>query len=315
MALSDPPLLDCLIVGAGPAGLTAALYLQRYRRRIALVDGGQSRARWIDRSHNVPGFPDGIAGNELLDRLRQQLAAVGGSVVDAQVASLARNDDDIFVARLHHANADARADATLHARRVLLACGTVDRVPAVDGVAAVRTAGRLRQCPICDGYEYTGRRIAVIGSGRHAAREAHFLAHYSPHVMLASTAAVETDDNAAASSAGDRRVQRLPAPVAAITPTADGVRLTLHDDSRHDVDVVYSAAGSQPRAELAAPLGARCDDIGALLIDAHCRTTVDGLYAAGDVVAGLDQIAVAIGHGAVAATAIHNDCPTPKAPT
>src|SRR3954449_10356965 len=81
--------LDCIIVGGGPGGLTAAIYLARFRRRFVLVDAGQSRASWIPRSHNHPGFPDGVGGSELLQRMRDQLAGHGGMVQSGTVTALA----------------------------------------------------------------------------------------------------------------------------------------------------------------------------------------------------------------------------------
>jgi thioredoxin reductase (NADPH) len=92
-------MLDCLVIGAGPAGLVAALYLRRYQRAVRLVSLPHSRALQIDRSHNVPGFPQGISGRELLQRLRQQLAAVHGEVLETAVTGL-RRQDGAFVAEL-----------------------------------------------------------------------------------------------------------------------------------------------------------------------------------------------------------------------
>src|SRR4051812_27084785 len=91
--LHEVPLLDCLVVGAGPAGLTAATYLARFRRAIAVVDAGNSRARWIPTSHNVPGFPLGVAGDTLLQRLHAQACEYGVSIEDGCIARLERVDD------------------------------------------------------------------------------------------------------------------------------------------------------------------------------------------------------------------------------
>lgn len=265
--------LDCLIVGAGPAGLTAALYLCRYERRVRVLDAGRSRARWIERSHNVPGFPGGVAGRELLERMARQLADAGGTVDEGEVATL-ESDGDGFAAGC--------AGERIGARHVLLATGVIDVVPQVPGTDALRRAGRLRQCPICDGHEWRGRRLLVVGEGAHAEAEARFIGHFSNDVRLLA-----------------------PRTLLRFELHGDTVRAVC-EGAVHEADGVYAALGVHPRNRLALALGARCDERGAIVTDSRLRTSVPGLWAAGDVVSALDQIAVAAGHGAIAATAIHN---------
>jgi len=287
---------DCLIVGAGPAGLTAGMYLRRFHRDVRIVHDGDSRAARIPCSHNYPGFPDGIPGTELLARLRMQLANVAGAVTQGKVEALEAVDGG-FVARID--------GALVQARHVVVATGVVDVEPRLPGIAALRERGLLRQCPICDGFEFTDQRIGVIGTGAHGARETLFLCNYSRDVCLIAGDALESHWE---DELRERAVQRLPAEIAEAQPTDDGrVRLVMSDGRSETFDVLYAALGARPRASLAANLGARLDAQGAIVVDAHCRTSVPGLFAAGDVVSGLDQIAVAIGHAAIAATAIHNE--------
>jgi thioredoxin reductase (NADPH) len=288
---------DCLVIGAGPAGMTAGLYLRRFWRNVRIVHDGSSRAARIPRSHNYPGFPDGIPGTELLARLARQLEEVGGMLHAGEVTVLAR-DHDVFSARI--------GDDMVRERTVLLATGQLDCVPAVEGLDAVHALGLLRQCPICDGYEFTRRNIGVIGRGAHGMRESLFLANYSPHVCLLD----EQPDATGAALAAELRehgVQRVQAHVRAAAITSAGkVELVLDDGRRPVFDVVYCALGARPRSALARQVAAREDALGALVVDRHCETSVPGLYAAGDIVSALDQIAVAVGHAAIAATAIHN---------
>jgi thioredoxin reductase (NADPH) len=270
-----------------------------------LVDAGQSRALRIDCSRNLPGFPDGISGAELLDRLRAQVAGVHGTVTEDEVRTLAHDGQGGFIAQV--------GQRRLTARQVLLATGVVDREPPLPGLDLLRRRGLLRHCPVCDGHEHTGQRILVLGDGRHAAAEAAFLAHYSARVTLAGVAAPapvdSTADSAAGSTAcnGGARFASLPSPACMLWPQRGGGLLAqLKDGGRHRFDVVYVAMGVSPRHALAAPLGALLDGTGNLAIDARCRTSVPGLYAAGDVVGGLDQLVVACAQGAIAATAVHN---------
>lgn len=300
--------LDALVVGAGPAGLTTALYLRRYHRQVLLVDSGCSRALWIDRSHNLPGFPDGIPGTELLERMRRQLGQVDGEVVAGEVLQLALSEDESLDAAQARAEGELSPVGTplqrrtcfsarvgereVRARNVVLATGVVDGLPLLPGLDEVRRAGRLRQCPICDGHEHRGQRIVVIGDGAHAEREALFIGHYSPRVTLLAPAAAMRAD---------------------LLPDGAGVRLLLHDGATLDADVLYAAMGVRPRNALAVALGAATDECGGVLVDARGETCVAGLYAVGDLASGLDQLTVAAAHGAITATAIHNRLPAPRA--
>lgn len=276
--------------------MTAGLYLRRFWRSVHIVHDATSRAARIPRSHNYPGFPDGIPGTALLERLRRQLEEVGGALHEGEVTVLAR-DHDQFSARI--------GDEVVRARSVVLATGQLDRVPQVEGIDAVRARALLRQCPICDGYEFTDRNIAVIGAGAHGMRECLFLCNYSRSVCLIEEQ--PADEPGLVAALESRGVERLRARVqaAAITPDAK-VELRFANGTSRVFDVAYSALGATPRSQLARMAGADLDLQGCVVVDTHCESSVPGLYAAGDVVSGLDQIAVAVGHAAIAATAIHN---------
>jgi thioredoxin reductase (NADPH) len=300
--------MHCLIVGAGPAGLTAALYLRRFRRDVMLLDDGRSRALQIERSRNVPGFPGGIGGPDLLRRLCRQLAEFGGSVTTGTVHSLKSAGRAGFTLE--------SSAGTLSAPAVLLATGVADRKPLeLPGYDALRHRGQLRQCPVCDGYEHRDARIAVLGNASHAAREALFLRQFSKRILLVSHLAPEPLPQsllAALAEAGIRRVGARLTHLCGGAAEAGPALLRFDGADSEAVDVVYSALGVEPRASLVAELPLQYDELGALVADGHGRTKVPGLFAAGDVVSGLDQIAVAAAQGAVAATAIHNML-TPKA--
>lgn len=300
--MTESPLLDCLVVGGGPAGLTAALYLRRFHRQVLVCDGGHSRAAWIPRTHNYPGFPDGIPGPELLARLREQLQRHEGEVRPVTVTGLRRLAQGGFEADL-----DGRP---VRARTVLLASGVVDCAPPVPGSKALREQGLMRQCPVCDGYEYTDRCIGVIGAGRHGAREALFIGNFSADVTLVVHSEPDEIDADLRAELAARPVRLLPGPVSELV-TAPGGRVVMRRKSGGEevFDVVYSALGTRVRSELALDLGAAADAQGCLTVDDHLQTRIPGLYAAGDVVASLHQLAVATGQAAIAATAIHNRLP------
>lgn len=287
---------DAIIVGGGPAGLTAGIYLARFRRRVLLADGGQSRAQWIPRSHNHPGFPGGIPGADLLERMRTQLSDYGGAVRSGTVTSLIRRDG-LFVAEL---------DGENHAAPfVLLATGVVDVEPPLADVMEAVRSGHIRQCPICDGYESIDTDLAVIGEGDHAAAEALFLRTYTARIALLCGPSGRPGDQAQC----DLRAAGIAIrsdPIRSVRPQADGVEIVFEGGSATRFERVYAALGSEPRTELAAMLGLARGSDRRLITDAHQRCSVPGVFAAGDLVSGLNQIGVAIGQAEIAAVAIHN---------
>lgn len=296
---SEPEPLDCLVIGAGPAGLTAAIYLARFRLKIAIVDAGKSRAAMIPRTHNHAGFPGGIPGAELLDRMREQLQAFGTQVSEGLVESLSK-DSDLFIAKA--------GELIYRARSVLLATGVVNNPPRIAPEIhdAALARGQLRYCPICDGFEVTDKRIAVIGTQTHGVNEALFLRMYSPDITLIAPDGDHALSKEEQALLADARVAILDGPCGPLRLEGEHIVVPVRGNT-FSFDTVYPALGSVIRSELALKLGAEATEEGCLLIDTHQRSSVAGLYGAGDVVKGLDQISHAMGEAGVAATTIRND--------
>ncbi|CAO4164503.1 Thioredoxin reductase [Methylorubrum extorquens] len=274
-----------------------------------LVDAGDSRASWIPTSHNIPVFADGISGREILARQREHLARYGVRVVEGAVRAL-RKDEWGFTARIE---AGAGAVREVRARRVLLATGAADLEPDLPDLPDAVRRGLVRYCPICDGYEARGKRIAVIGHGDRGLGEAVFVAStYSRDVTLLTLGQGMDLDAGKRERIEKHGITVIHEPVTGLDTEAGKITvLRTADGEEHRFEVLYSALGLKLRSEIALELGAEHDGTGAVIVDEHNRTTVAGLYAAGGVVRGLDQVVVAMGHGAVAATDIHNRCELP----
>jgi len=283
---------DCLVVGGGPAGLTAALYLARFRRRVLVIDAGKSRAASIPRSHNHPGYADGISGDVLLRTLRTQAEEYGAKIVVGKVLSLERTADGFA--------ADTTIGPVL-AARVVMATGITDKCPDIELLDRAAAKEMVRYCPVCDGFEAIDKKIAVYGPWEEAAGKARFLRVYSSDVTLVPTLPADTDRK---NEEGDFKLATSPA--AKILTAADGIDVALADGRAMRFDVVYPAMGCHVHSDLAIKLGAKSNEVGCLIVDNKQQTTVPGLYAAGDVVSDLHQLVVAEAHAAIAATAIHN---------
>jgi thioredoxin reductase (NADPH) len=301
--------VDALIIGAGPAGLTAALYLARFKRRIVLIDGGDSRAAWIPTSHNIPFFEEGISGPAILGRQREHVGNYGVEPRPGKITSLSRQDGGFLAAF-----SDQRGTTeTIRARRILLATGADDLEPDLPDLPDAIRRGLVRYCPICDGFEASGKKIAVMGHGNRGMGEAIFIARtYSSDVTLMTLGAPMNLDSDQRSKLDEHGICVIEEPIGSLELDGDKVgAVRMESGLEHRFEVLYSALGLSHRSELATALGAEVDDQGALLVDEHNQTTVPGLYAAGGVVRGLDQVVVAMGHAAIAATHIHNRCELP----
>jgi thioredoxin reductase (NADPH) len=297
---SDEP-YDVLIIGGGPAGLTAAIYLSRFLLDIVVVDEGKSRASWIPCSHNHAGYPDGINGKELLRLMREQAQKYGTKIETGRVHRLDKDDDGLF-------SADWGAGAS-QARAVLLATGLTNRKPPMDPELhdEAMARGLIRYCPICDGYEVTDKKVGVIGGGKGGVGEAIFLRSYTADVTLIaphSALDLPEDDRRRLEEAG---VTLVDGPAEAIGCVETSITIDTAEGLL-SFDSIYPALGSDTHTALAAMVGAKIDPEDCCLVcDEKMRTSVEGLYAAGDVVHGLDQISHAMGEGGQAATTIRND--------
>jgi thioredoxin reductase (NADPH) len=288
---------DCVIVGGGPGGLTAALYLARFRRDVLLVDAGQSRAALIPVSHNFPAFPHGVTGPGLLARLHEQLQPYPIDIASGQVEAIVSNDETFAI---------QYAGRSVLARTVIVATGIADQGLSAANWRAGVEAGGLRLCPVCDAYEVIGQRVAVLARTEHAAQHAMFLRDYTERLTLYHMGEAEAFQAADIECLAQNGISLVHAADAVLEIDVDGRAGVIHAGTRQDFDAVYPMFGCHPRNDLAKSLGADSDREGKLLTDAYHETTVPGVFAIGDVVSGLNQISVAVGQAAIAATHIHH---------
>ena len=296
---------DIAIVGAGPAGLSAALYAARFCRSTLVIHNDDARASRIPKTYNAPGFDDGVAGPDLLERMARHAKNYGAEFLSATVSDARRGENGFELS--------GPGGDVWQSRALILATGL--RLNQIDLPFEVHEAaianGVLRYCPVCDGYEHRHKRIGVVGCDISGAGEALFLRQFSSDVTLlpkaeAELTPAERDDLRAAG------VKTVTQPIAEYRSLNAEFEIMVEGHSEPYVfDIVYPALGVSPRNQLAAALGLHLTEDGKVGAGSIAGTTVEGLYCAGDLVEGLDQISVAMGHGAVAATKAHNwlrDC-------
>jgi thioredoxin reductase (NADPH) len=290
---------DCLIIGAGPAGLTAAIYLTRFRRKIMVADDEASRAKLIPISHNCPGFPQGIPGKELLNRLKQQAKNYHAEIYNLTINNLQKLPGDSFLATTTN-------NEKIQAKTVILATGIIDIEPELPGVHNAISSGLIRHCIICDGYEVIDQKIAVLGTGKKAIKECLFLKNYSEDITLITYPPGEPQlMQKEVEHCEMKDIKVINKKISKVMIANNKVSAFCFEDKQYQFDTVYSALGFQARTELALQLGAKHNQEKRLVVDQHQATSIEGMYAAGDIIEGLNQICAAESQGATAALAVH----------
>lgn len=285
-------IFDAAVIGGGPGGLTAALYLARFKRSAIILDDGDSRARWIGKSHNYPTYVDGIAGLELLERLKRQALKYGVEFLNGRANGCAQ-ENGIF-AVFHEAGA-------IKARALIVAAGVKDVVPAIPGIENAIRQGRIGLCPVCHGYEAANLRVGVLAEGERGLGPTRFLKRIASAVSF-------LDASASGLSDGYRReldcMEVEYVRVSCRDIEIEEAAICCRDGSGavREFDSLYLSFGTRPNTKLMRSLGVALGEDGCLLTDRFQETSLRNVFGVGDIVRGLDQIVVAEGEAAIAAS-------------
>ena len=286
---------DCIVVGAGPAGLNAALVLGRARRRVVVLDNAQPRNHATHEMHGVLGH-DGLDPADLRARGRAELAGYGVEVVSAEVHDAQALDGAVRLSSARGADV---------ARTGLLATGMLDDVPDIPGFAGVWGTSS-HTCPYCDGFEHRDERLAVLASGARGEHLAVLLRQWSGDVVLLSNGPhdLTVDQLARVHALG---IPVIETPVVALDGDDDGRlrRVRLDNGETLDRDALFFYVGWRLRNDLARTLGCRLRDDGSIAVDSEQATTVDRVYAAGNCAEPRALVPAATGSGVTAAVAIN----------
>lgn len=296
MGIAAKEIYDCIVIGGGPGGLTAGIYLSRFRCKILIIDDDHSRAELIPCSHNFPAFPDGISGKEILSRLKLQYENYGTSVVKDHVETVEYNPS----AKLFSVVTPA---FTKFAKTILLAAGVLDFEPDLPNLENGILKGLIRHCIICDGYEVIDKKIAIISDSEKGFNEALFLRTYSKNITLFCIGTPFEISSITKNKLQELNINIICDKIDEVVVENNLIVAFKINNKKYYFEALYSALGCKVRSNLAIELGAKHEEH-YLITNAHQETSVEGLYAAGDVVKGLNQICVASSQAAIAATAI-----------
>lgn len=287
---------DVVVVGGSAAGLSAALVLTRARRRVAVVDGGSPRNA---PAAHMQGFlsRDGLPPSELVAIGRSEVQGYGGDLLTDEVQDVVREDSG-FLVRL-------ASGAVIGARRVLVATGLHDEIPDVPGVAE-RWGRDLLHCPYCHGFEVRDQPLGVLGRGAETVQHALLVRQWSDDVVLFSHGGDISDTERRQLDA--RGIAVVETPVSRLVVEDDALTGVETEDGRVVARAaVFVRPRFRPHDDLLRQLGCAVDDAGWVVADATGRTTVPGVWVAGNVANPRAQVITAAGEGSSAAIAINND--------
>lgn len=275
---------QAVIIGGGPAGVSAALYLARANIKTAIVENGPGA---LARAHKIENFY-GIAasGIKLYAEGLEQARSLGVDIIQDEV--LAVEYYDSFVLTLKHAAEPLPAPA------LILATGTKNVTLNLPGLVELEGKG-ISYCAVCDGFFFRKKKLAVLGHGAFALHEAEYLRHIAAEVTVLTNG----QDDSAAKAAG---FATLTTPVTAVTGSGKLEAVRFADGCELEVSGLFIALGTADSTDIARKLGAQLDGR-FIKVDNHGATNIPGLFAAGDCIGGLKQVAKAVHDGARAGLA------------
>ncbi|MBA2657343.1 MAG: NAD(P)/FAD-dependent oxidoreductase [Tatlockia sp.] len=289
---------DCVIVGGGPAGITAAIYLARFRRNFVIFDTNHSCALKIPLSRNYPGFVHGITGKDILKKLKQQLNSYKIPLIYETVENIIQLDSGKFCVE--------SKKGSVITKNILLATGVEDIEPDLPNIEKGIQQELIHHCPICDGYELINKKIVIIGKGKEGLKEALFIRNYTPHIILVDLENTHWSkyDLQKIKEASVRLVTN---PINKMKLNSNALMIYLDEHKIIECDSLYCALGCKKNNALGEGLKAK-QKKGLFVVNKDQQTSIPGVFAAGDIVSNVHQLCVAEGQAAIAATAIHNRC-------
>ncbi|MED3791400.1 NAD(P)/FAD-dependent oxidoreductase [Niallia alba] len=290
-------MLDCIIIGGGIAGLQAAIQLGRYKHKVLIIDAEDGRSILCKSYHNILGYPDGISGSELRSLGRKHAKSLGVTFLKSMVISLKKEDDYFTV----QTDTD-----TFQSRKTLLATGVMDNIPPFPEIYPCLGIS-VYLCPDCDGYEVKDKKTIVIGNGKVGANMALTLLYWTKDITYINHGG-EVLEESVTKQLHDSNIAVFTGKIKQVLADDSQIKgYILENGATFETNHSFIAfGGNKVKSDLAVPLGVEIMENNHIIVNPRTKmTNIDGVWAAGDVVAHSEQVTIAMGEGSQAAIWIH----------
>ena len=305
---------DIIIIGAGPAGLTAGMYAGRQKSKTLVIDKGMAGGLGLEvpLMQNYPGF-DLISGMELIQKMKDQSENYCEILENTVIDSIEKNNDGFYLKTKNSPllmTSDETGEREFTAKAIILATGASHRHLNVPGESEFLGRG-VAYCATCDGMFFIDKDVLMVGGGNSAAQEALYLKNLGCNVKLVHRRDELRCEHHLQKALEEKEIEVLwNSTIEEIKGDLKVESVTLLKDGEeidYKTDAVFIAIGDDPSNELAKELGIALDDDGYIITDKNQATSVEHVYSAGDITGGVKQWIVACGEGAVAAISAYND--------
>lgn len=278
-------MFDCIIIGNGPAGISASLYVRRAGLNCAVIGKDGGALLKTDKIENYYGFVEPISGEELINNGINQAKRLGVEIINEEVLGV--EYVEYFTVKTNKNNYKAMS--------VILATGASRKVPSINGIKDFEGKG-ISYCATCDGFFYKGKDIAVLGDGEYALDEIQHLLPIAKSIVMLTNGKPALENRGLELEVNEKEISGFQGEKALN-------KVVFKDDSTLEVSGVFVAEGTASSVDFAKRIGAMIED-NHIVVDGNMKTTIDGLYAAGDCVGGFAQISKAVYEGAIAGTQV-----------
>ena len=276
---------DVIVVGSGPAGITASIYAKRRNLSVLIISKNESALQKTDKIENYYGFPNGITGKELYENGIKQAQNLGIEIIEDEIVSLK------FLNTFELETVNSKYEA----KSVILATGANRNSPKINGIKEFEGKG-VSYCAVCDAYFFKGKDVAILGSGNYAISE---LQQLKP---IVKSVTILTNGNKIVEN---RSIQAdiIEKPIRSFRGENKIQEVEFEDNTKKEISAVFIAQGTASSNDLARKIGARIEN-DHIVVNQNMETTVKGLFACGDCTGGLLQISKAVYEGATAGLSV-----------